>query len=309
MLSQHISTVYPSGDIVLAVRPKPRAPKPDNAPPDSSPPMGLSDATISQINPKPLPTKRSKKGLLGINPHGKRMLRSSGAVLAKLFPPDLTTFCTVTTPTITPEENLILNPDYSNFVREVIQFISNRLKAHGISADITYTIEIQEDRWVNDGIVGLHIHAVFQGRKAGQDWVIKREDIDAEVKRLYEKRLGRSVDVRACNELGRAKGRLDKEIGKYLSKGGQLTKQIPPELLPTAWWGMTKSLKAKILAAIIVFRDSTATWLWDNIADFPILYRLVRLSEQYGNYVIAKVGFITSRIFLDQLTNIASTTL
>jgi hypothetical protein len=212
----------------------------------------------------------------------------------------------MTSPTMTPEENLIVNQNWSELVRQIVQWISRQLDRAGIAPDISYTIEGQEQRFIETGIYALHLHIVFQGRKQGIDWVISPKALDGEWQRLLEKLLNRSVDVSASNKLETPRGDLGKEIGKYLSKGGTILKKIPPELLPTAWWGMTKSLKAKIIAAIIVFRDDRATWLWDNIADFPILYRLVRLSEQYGNYVIAKVGFITSRIFLDQLTKIAS---
>ena len=303
--SRHTATIYPSGDITLSVRTR-RSPKPDKSDPDQDfPNMGLSDATICQ-NPSKPALPRTRKGQLGITPTGKRMLRSSAAILSKLVPRQFTTFCTVTTPTITPDENLILNQSWSELRRELVQWISNQLKKYGVIPYISYCIEGQEKRFIETGIYALHMHLVFQGRKGfGYDWIIKPAAIDAEWKRLLEKRLNREVDVTASNKLEKPRGDLKKEIGKYLSKGGNLVCQvIPKELLPTSWWGMTTTLKDKILAAIIKFVDDTATYLWDNTDDLPIKYRLVCLSEMYGSYPVGKVGWITDKLFLEQLAGL-----
>ena len=304
--SRHTATIYPSGDLTLSVRTQ-RSPKPDKSDPDQDfPNMGLSDATISHNPSKPL-SPRTRKGQLGITPMGKRMLRSAAAILALFVSRVFMTFCTVTTPTITPEENLIINQNWSELTRQLIQWISRQLVKAGINPDISYCIEGQEQRFIETGIYALHLHIVFQGRKGyGYDWVIKPAAIDAEWQRLLENLLDRPVDVSASNKLEKPRGDLAKEIGKYQSKGGKLVlKEIPKELLPTAWWGMTRSLKAKILKAIIKFVDSTATWLWDNTDDLPIKYRLVCLSEKYGNYPVGKVGWIADKSFLEQLVSIA----
>jgi len=312
MITQHTAKIYPSGDFSVAARPRMRSPKPDKSaksdrsatPPEISP-MGLSDATISQNTSKPL-VKRTRKGQLGINPHGKRMLRSSTAVLSKLFPRSLTTFCTVTTPTISKDENWIINANWSELVRQLIQWISNQQVKNAIDPNISYCIEVQEKRYKETGIVGLHLHIVFQGRKSlKHGYIITPKSLDTEYKRLVEKLLNRSVDVSASNKLETPRGNLAKEIGKYLSKGGtHLCQANDKDLLPTAWWGMTKTLKAKVLSAIIKFTGEDATYFWDNIADLPIKYWLVRLSAAYGNYPVAKVGWITDKSYLATMYNI-----
>jgi hypothetical protein len=210
---------------------------------------------------------------------------------------------------MTEAENEIINANYSEFSRKVIQEIRRELVRSGCNPEITYCVEVQEKRYIDSGIVGLHLHLVFQGRKDFRSgWAINPEQIDKIVKAQFEKILERSVDARACNTIVAAKTDLLTELGKYISKGGKLIAKIIRDgkghLLPTAWWGMTKTLKAKVLSAIIKFTGEDATYFWDNIADLPIKYWLVRLSAAYGNYPVAKVGWITDKSYLATMYNI-----
>ena len=274
----------------------------DRSPPLRSAPLGLSDAT----NPHRISKPRARQGLTGITSDAKRMLRSGAALLAKMIPRRLMTFATVTTPAISEDENIIVNANFSELKRQLLQHISRDLVRSGINPKITYTVEIQEKRYYDTGIVALHLHLVFQGRKSSKHgYAITPARIDRVWQRLLENLLGRPVDTSASNKLETPRTSLEKEIGKYISKGGTVLSAIIKagleHLLPSSWWGMESSLRKQVVAAIIKLSGEAATYCWDNINDLPIKYRAIHLGSEYGNKLVAKVGWITDSDFIDQI--------
>ena len=302
MISLHRAKVYPSGDLILSVKTQsPQKKEPIDGLQEKSP-LGLSDAT----NPHRISKQRARQGLTGITTFGKRMLRSGAAILAKIIPRRLMTFSTVTTPTISEDENVVINANWSELVRQLQQHISRDLVRSGINPKITYTVEIQEKRYYDTGIVALHLHLVFQGRKSSKHgYAITPARIDHVWQRLLENLLGRPVGISAANKLETPRKSLEKEIGKYISKGGSVVADIIRDglehLLPSSWWGMETSLRKQVLAAIIKLSGEGATYLWDNTSDLPIKYRAIHLGVEYGNKLIAKVGWITDPDFIEQI--------
>lgn len=269
---------------------------------DRQPHLGSSDAT----NPHRITKARARQGLTGVTPFGKRMLRSGAAVLAKMIPRRLMTFATVTTPAISEDENVTVNANFSELVRQLLQHISRDLVRSGIAPKITYAVEIQEKRYYDTGIVALHLHLVFQGRKSFKhDYAITPARIDRIWQRLLENCLGRPVDTSAANKLETPRTSLEKEIGKYISKGGTVLTAIIKagleHLLPSSWWGMETSLRKQVMAAIVILSGEAASYCWDNINDLPIKYRAICLGAEYGNKLVAKVGWITDKNFIDEI--------
>jgi len=297
----HRARVFPSGDLVVAsLRCSKPAPKEDAI---ENPPMGSSDVTNSHR----IKQDRVRKGLSGITTYAKRMLRSGAAILSKTVPRKLTTFATVTSPAMTEEENAIVNGNWSELVRQLVQHITRDLVRAGIDPKITYAVEVQEKRYYDTGIVGLHLHLAFQGRKSlSSGYAIGTARIDLIWKRLLENLLGRPVDIKAANKLETPRKDLGKEIGKYISKGGKVVHDIVraglEHLLPSSWWGMETTLKKQVLASIIVLEGEAATYIWDNIDALPVKYKAIQLSEKYQSMLVAKVGWITDKSFIDQLS-------
>jgi len=328
MITRYRGKLYPSGDLTLYTPPKERTPPKDTTPSpldgidsyvdsdgktqvfydtiDPSP-MGLSEAT----NPHRKEEPRHRQGLTGISGSAKRMLRSGTALLGKLFPRRWITFLTVTTPTITESENEIVNSNWSEMVRQLLQQISRELVRAGIKPEITYCDEVQEQRYRDTGIVGLHLHLVFQGKRSDRSgYAITPARIDKFWQAQLERVLGRSVDVSASNKLETPKKPLEKEISKYISKGGKLVAKIIADgkghLLPSSWWGMTTSLKRKVKAAIVNLDSDTATWLSESSNDLPVKLFDIRLGETYKNKLVARIGWITDKLFQKQITDLCS---
>lgn len=328
MLTRYRGKLYPSGDLTLYTPQKERTPQKDTTPSpldgidsyvdsdgktqvfydtiDPSP-MGLSEATNSHRLSEP----RTRQGLNGINGSAKRMLRSAAAVLGKRIPRQLMTFATLTTPAITEAENEIVNANWSEIVKQTEQEIKRLLIRAGIVPELAYPVEIQEDRYIETGIVALHLHLVFQGRKDSRsDYAIKPAQIDRIWRSQFERVLGRSVDVSASNKLEVPRKDLGKELGKYISKGGKLVAKIIADgkghLLPSSWWGMTTSLKRKVKAAIVNLDSDTATWLSESSNDLPVKLFDIRLGETYKNKLVARIGWITDKLFQKQITDLCS---
>lgn len=328
MLTRYRGKLYPSGDITLYTPHKDCTVKKDTTPNpldaydsyvdsdgkiqvfdsaiDNSP-MGLSVATNSHR----ISESRARQGLKGISGSAKRMLRSGTAILGKIFPRRWITFLTVTTPAISEAENEIVNAEFPEMVRQLLQQIKRELERAGIKAEITYCVEVQEQRYRDTGIVALHLHLVFQGKLNDRsDYAITPARIDQFWRSQLERVLDRPVDVSAANKLETPKKPLEKEIGKYISKGGSLIAKIIADgkghLLPKSWWGMTNSLNKRVKAAIVNLDSDTATWLSENAYELPIKLFDIRLGETYKNKLVAQIGWITDKLFQKQITQLCS---
>lgn len=328
MLTPFRGKLYPSGDLTIYIPHKVCTVKKDTTPDPlegidsyidsngktqvffedrSPPPMGLSVATNSHRNSE----SRARQGLKGISGSAKRMLRSGTAILGRSIPRRWTTFATVTTPTITEDENAIVNAEWSEMVRQLEQQIKRELVRAGIKPEITYCVEVQEQRYTETGIVALHLHLVFQGKLSDRSpWAITPARIDKFWRSQLERVLDRPVDVSAANKLHPPKKPLETEIGKYISKGGKLIAKIIADgkehLIPRSWWGMTTSLKRKVKTAIVNLDTDTATWLSESSYDLPVKLFDIRLGDGYKNKLVARIGWITDKLFQQQITQLCS---
>lgn len=333
MLTPFKGKLYPSGDLTLYTPHKVCTVKKDTTPSpldgidsyvdsdgktqvfydaiDNSP-MGLSVATNSHRpsqNINQNSETRTRQGLKGISRYAKIMLRSGTAMLGKSIPRRWTTFATVTMPAITEDENVIANAAFPEMVRQLEQQIKRELVRAGIKPEITYCVEVQEQRYRETGIVALHLHLVFQGKLNDRSpWAITPARIDKFWRSQLERVLDRPVDVSAANKLETPKKPLEKEIGKYISKGGKLIAKIIADgkehLIPRSWWGMTTALKQKVIKAIVNLDSDTATWLSESSYDLPIKLFDIRLGETYKEKLVARIGWITDKLFQEQITQL-----
>jgi hypothetical protein len=328
MLTPFKGKLYPSGDLTLYTPHKVCTVKKDTTPSpldgidsyvdsdgktqvfydaiDNSP-MGLSVATNSHR----ISESRTRQGLKGIGRSAKIMLRSGTALLGRSIPRRLMTFLTVTTPAITEAENAIVNAEWSEMVRQLEQQIKRELVRAGIKPEITYCVEVQEQRYTETGIVALHLHLVFQGKLSDRSpWAITPARIDKLWRSQLERVLDRPVDVSAANKLETPKKPLEKEIGKYISKGGSLIAKIIADgkehLIPRSWWGMTTALKQRVKAAIVNLDSDIATWLSENSHDLPIKLFDIRLGETYKNKLVARIGWIEGKSFQEEIIQLCS---
>jgi hypothetical protein len=262
------------------------------------PPMGLSDATNSH---KP----RTKRGQGGITSLGKRKVRSACALLDKSFRRRCATLGTCTIPGVTDQETEILDDNWSEIVRQFMQEIKRQLERRGCK-NLEYVLvsEIQENRYRVHKVVGLHIHFLIQGRNKPSDpWAISKEDLRRIWQRIIENFLKRPVDCSAATRVESPRKSLGKEMGKYISKGSKITSQLKRDgkghLLPSSYWGMSRSLSQRVDQATVKLTGDDAYWFLSSLNDFGagIVYRQICL-EQYGGICVAWCGYITDQNIL-----------
>lgn len=267
------------------------------------PPMGLSDATNYH---KP----RTKRGQGGITSHGKRKVRSGCALLDKDFRRNCTTLGTCTIPGVTDRETEILDQNWSEIVRQFMQEIKRHLERAGCkNLDYVYVTEIQENRYRVHGVVGLHIHFLIQGRNKPSDpWAISKDDLRRLWQRIIENFLERPVDCSTATRVESPRKSLGREMGKYISKGGKITSHLKRDgkahLLPSSYWGMSRSLSKKVDQAIVKLTGEDAYWFLSSLDNFGdgILYRKIVL-EQYGGICVAWCGWISDQKLLSLMLN------
>jgi hypothetical protein len=114
--------------------------------------------------------------------------------------------------------------------------------------------EIQELRLERDGVLGLHLHLVFVGRKAGKGWVVSCVEVRELWRRELERVVGRELDCSSTENLERVKHDAEQYLGKYMSKGTQAVSKLIEaglgDFLPSSWWSMNNSLKRLVKSSI-----------------------------------------------------------
>lgn len=266
--------------------------------------MGLSHAAISDnpsffswINP-PAKPKRARRGTKGISTHGRNLVRAGCHWLEEKFGKRNLTFLTATLPDevlyrCTPET-------WAEVVNRFLKSLRYHLKGEGLCPEIVGCTEIQTSRLLKtEGIPPLHLHLLFQGRKGWGHWAIDK----GEYQRLWSQACQSVWQVEA-NFLQSCRSESIYRSGvsymsKYLSKGGDVLNQCIPELLPSAWYTISSSLKATIKATVSKCNNYLAVRLFEQIWDSDILtWARGVYSTAHGDgsqYLVAWVGQIRDR--------------
>lgn len=226
--------------------------------------MGLSVASISHKPP------RKQRGLGGITPYGKRLVRSGLAILEREHGRECLTLGTCTLPALSPDEFEVICSNWSEVVRQFFQEVGRELERRSLPADYVQVTEIQEKRFNSSGDVGLHLHWVIPGRaNRYADWAFKPAEIKALWQRILSNQIGRDPDCEASTRIEKPRTSLAQELGKYLSKGVDVIKAVvkcgKAHLLPSAWWGASKVLKSEVKSAIVEINGPVAIWIDRNL--------------------------------------------
>lgn len=273
---------------------------------------GLSDALIShkqavdslkaaQIR------ERKPRGSGGITSFGKKSLKSAAVVIASRWSRKLLTFATCTLPAMTRSELEAICDGWPEITRKFQQELRRELKRKKLPLDYCGCSEIQPKRWERNNTIAPHLHFCFVGRKHGKGkWLINHEWIRDTWKRILENFLGREVYADAATEARGVEKSLANEIGKYLSKGGQVIREIEKAgrgaELPRAYWNIPLKLRQEIKDKTFRDRGITAQlWLnhWKQICDSgkaslrPVLVsRAGYEGLPYGNFLGGFSGWI-----------------
>lgn len=249
----------------------------DSPPSEVDTSMGLSDATISHTNGQQESLienapenqgfqRRAKRGSKGISAAAKRKIKSCGVILEERFRRANLVFGTCTTPPVDETQQRLLCENWSEIVRQFFQALTRLLVRKNLSTDYVQVTEIQEKRFEKWGQVCPHLHFVFQGRSHSREpWRLAPADIQFLWQRTLENVLGVRLDCRSATRIENPRKSLSKELGKYLTKGGKVVREILDrglgDYLPSSWYGASKSLSALERAARIERTGEIATYV------------------------------------------------
>jgi hypothetical protein len=248
---------------------------------DSDLPMGLSDATNCHTNGQQERIiengqqnqgfqKRAKRGSKGITPYAKRSIRSCGVLLEENLGRKNLAFVTCTLPSLTESQNKQVCENWRPITRNFFQSLTRMLERKNLSTDYVQVTEIQEKRFTQWGQVCPHLHFVCQSRLHSREgWRISPADIQFLWQRALETCLDVSLDCRYATRIENPRKSLAAELGKYLSKGGKMIRQIVDrglgELLPSSWHGASRSLKRLERSKRIERTGEVATYLLTHL--------------------------------------------
>lgn len=217
--------------------------------------------------------KRTKNGQKGMTPLARRSVRSTLVILEERRGLDCLSLATCTLPTSDLIELDLICRNFSNIIRVFKQKLERRLERYGLAGEVVLVVEIQEKRYRAWGLVCPHLHLVFPGRRSRHDpWVITPAELREMWESVLEQVLNRSVDGTAATRIEAPRKSLKRELGKYLTKGGTLLKDIiaagKGDLLPSAWWGATESLRKEERDRRITLTGEIPRKLWQNLTAY-----------------------------------------
>ena len=212
---------------------------------DPSVPIGLSTVFNSH--------RRKKRGLMGISTYGRRLVRNACCYLERSIARECLTFATFTLPDVSRLESLAIGRQWAEIVRVFLQRILRGLLSADLPAEIVGVTEIQQARAERDGILALHLHLVFVGRKPRRGWVYPpswyRDEWMAVISR-YLQHSPATYNWTACENVQRVRYSAESYLGKYMSKGlksvGWAKSEFGAEYLPSAWYSCSSSLRTKV---------------------------------------------------------------
>ncbi len=224
------------------------------------------EGTSTNLQPRNTATRR---GLKGITAYGKRMVKSAYAILQQRHGHKNLTFGTLTLPALTQGQLLMVSESWGHLKGRFSEELSRLLRRRGLDTDWVDVTEIQAKRWRRRKEVALHLHYLHQGRRPGEDWAIAPSEIKEIWQRLLENLLGVEIDCSTATRIEQVKINAAHYLSKYMSKGGKITADIidagRSHFLPSAWYGVSASLRRQIKESIENLTSQQAHFFLDNL--------------------------------------------
>lgn len=260
-------------------------------------PMGLSYASNSH-------RPRNRRGLGGITPFGKRMVRSSVTLIERRFKREFLSFGTATLPPLSDSESALICEQWSDIVRKFFQELCRGLERYGLPTDYCQVTEVQSKRFTKTGFMGLHLHWLMPGKIRGRDWCFKPEQIRDIWSRILSNALGRHVSCPAATRVEIPKKSVQGELSKYMTKGADVLQSAiasgRSHLLPRSWWGAAKQLKLDVKSEIQIITGLEAHWLDKHLNELKTAGRIwfceIYLERDEREIRIGAVGRFNSRL-------------
>lgn len=196
-----------------------------------------------------------QRGLKGITALGQQMLRSACYVLERDYGNQDLCFATLTVPALPKGARFLLAQNWSELVRQLLQWVTRKLMSAGRPTKVCGCTEIQSARLASRGEGYLHLHLVWPAHSNSADrlWAVEW----AEIRDWWERAL---VRFSCCElphhprvELAPVKKSAERYMGKYLSKGsGEALDAFIADLgecsVPPTWWFMTADMRHQVKA-------------------------------------------------------------
>jgi hypothetical protein len=233
--------------------------------------LGLSIPVKSRNVPEPSETRQRRgKGITG---HARRMVRSAAHILEEQHGKRNLSFGTITIPSLEESEMEIIRGNWNLLVKRFVEEIGRELVRHALSPQVLHVTEMQEERYQRLGEVAPHLHLLFQGRKSGsKKWAISIKKFRQIWERMISNVLHREMSLPAGSRIEVVKKSAKRYLGKYMSKGGKILKDIVnaglENALPASWWGMTNTLRKQVKDGIIQVDQELKNLIVDHIEDF-----------------------------------------
>lgn len=201
--------------------------------------------------------RRAKRGEGGLTSYGKRMVRNAAELLENEYGAKRLSFLTLTLPPMSRSAREESNREWSEMVRQFLQWLSRKLVSAGLPELIVGVTEVQPGRAKETGHRWLHYHAVFLGRHARKGWAVSCSDVRKAWTRIVQNRVEGFSGVCPGENMRSVKGGAGQYLSKYMSKGSDVEGTGE---LPSSWWNASKSLRDKVKSQIKT-GDATAYWL------------------------------------------------
>jgi hypothetical protein len=233
-----------------------------SSPPNSRNESGQEFEDTTQTSGLHKPATRY--GQNGISGRGKLRVKDGATIMQREYGRRSLAFATVTLPPMSPESMNLICESWGEFTHRLVEEIKRELARKNSPKDIIYCTEIQEKRYQKYGVVAPHLHLLWYAysgtpgdtpKPAKQEYAISADWLRDLVARIINRITGESdVFTAASVDIQKVKKDAAGYLGKYMSKGGKIIQKIKEDgkqnLLPRQWWGITRELRNRVLAAI-----------------------------------------------------------
>jgi inorganic triphosphatase YgiF len=242
------------------------------------------------------------------------MVRNCIAKLQRDYGKHNLAFATYTLPELLHYELRVIQDNWAEINRQLMQAIARDLEAADIKAELVYVNEIQKERYQRTGDIVPHIHAVFQSRKSRyHEYAISKERNTEIWNRVVSNVLGRRIEIPSGASIQQIKKSAEHYMSKYMSKGGKVAQRLTTESvlnwMPKSWWGATLALRNWVKANCRILSEQTKQFIRDNYkkfhdnlekSPFSWLYvHAIKLTEPDSNEEIEKPVAIVGRVRKD----------
>lgn len=254
-----VGRLWPNGKFSVGYRPSPPDERLDMRSLadswDTPPPGAGVRATINLVD-TPKSHNRPQRGLKGITGYGRDMVKN-GVYLMGNHPRRLPlTFATLTLPPLSLEERQLVSRNWSEVLRQTIQWLTRKLQAKGLPPWVVSCSEIQPERLKKYGEAYLHLHLVWPNlARKKERWGVDVDDLRSFWQSLIEREAKVTLPKAPNIKILPTKGDPGKELAKYLSKGseavGKTAEDLGEENLPRTWWNMSQAVRVWVKSEVV----------------------------------------------------------